>query len=175
MTIQRIVLSVLSEEARDTLKKKYMEFCHPLWREAYAHEGLKVTKAMIDREFREPGLQDYFGDLFAEDRIVWIDFGPEGEIQGGVSLQYVAKDGIWKMQGLYVAGKGQGTGTRLFNEVVAHVGERPIVFEVPWYFEAAREFYPRRGCVPTGKLVDYPWIDPGMREHVLGMEMRYQA
>jgi hypothetical protein len=28
-------LKALGEEAREALMKKYMEFCHPLWREAH--------------------------------------------------------------------------------------------------------------------------------------------
>lgn len=170
--IERIDLSNLSERVRLVMAREYLLFCEPLWMEVYPHKGQGVTAEMIAMEFCEPGLQGYFDRLFAADRTVWIARDQDGNIQGGVSVQ--AGDDEVQMQGLYVSGHGQGLGSQLFNKVVEYADGRSVLFEVPWYFEAVR-FYARKGCVPTGKLVDYPWIDPGMRLRVLGMEMRYQA
>jgi hypothetical protein len=143
-----------------------------VWREVYPHARLGITAEMVDAEFEEEGLQHYFIDLFGEDKIAWIARGPEGNILGGVSAQRIRD--TWKMQGLYVANRGEGLGSRLFQEVVGKAAGLPIIFEVPMYFEAVF-FYAKKGCTPTGELVSHPWINSTMKTWVRSIEMMHWA
>lgn len=170
VTIECISPETHDGATRRELGEEYMRFCRDVWREVYPNERLGITAEMVEREFEEDGLRQYFFDMFSENRVAWISRGPDGGIQGGVSAQRIGD--TWKMQGLYVAIRGDGLGSTLFRNVVDKAAGLPLFFEVPMYFDALY-FYAQRGCEPTGELVQYPWVTPQIKLWARGIEMMH--